>query len=313
MMIDLDQAGNDRTVLHSQPLGLALGFFDGVHLGHRALMEACVDQCGQDGSTPAALLLEPHPLNVLGPRSQAVRVLNTVEEKAHLIRQCGIQQVFLKSFDEDFAKLSPEAFIQQYLMALFHIRHVVAGFNYSFGQKGAGTPEFLRRYGQRHGFQARIVEPVYVDGILVSSTLVRNKIAAGEMEAAARFLGHPHYYAGKVVLGKQIGRELGFPTANIRLDPSLLLPAFGVYAAEVEMEDQRRCRAVVNVGLRPTVRRHQGTLALEAHLLDFSGDLYGQYLRVFMLKHIRTERHFENLHVLRAQVGRDIETVRGMS
>jgi riboflavin kinase/FMN adenylyltransferase len=312
MMINLDQADMDAGIFPSRSLGLALGFFDGVQLGHRALMNACVEQCEKDGSEPAALLLEPHPANVLGGGAQTVRVLNTVEEKAYLIRRCGVRQIFLKSFDRDFAELSPEAFIRQYLMALLHVKQVVVGFNYNFGQKGAGTPEFLRNFGQKNGFKVSVVPPVYVDGVLVSSTLVRKKIETGEMEAAARFMGHPHHYAGKVVLGSQVGRELGFPTANILLDPSVLLPAFGVYAAEVEMEDQTRCRAVVNVGVRPTVRRHRGVPALETHLLDFSGDLYGQYLRVFMLKHIRTERHFENLDILRAQIGRDIEAVRGL-
>jgi riboflavin kinase/FMN adenylyltransferase len=327
MIIDLDrrvQAGKKEGV-DARPHGLtlALGFFDGMHLGHGALMDACLRQSARDGSTPAVLLLEPHPLRVLANGKEDLRMLNTLREKIYFIRRRGIEQLFLKNFDLEFAKLSPEGFVQRYLMDLLGVRNVVVGFNYKFGDRGLGDPGLLERFAYKYGFGLKVVQPVYLDGQLVSSTLIRERIQAGEMEGAARLMGHWHLLSGRVTEGDRLGRQLGFPTANVPLDPMILPPPLGVYAARAEVAapdssgrsggelgGEAGYQAVVNIGTRPTVAPEQRDLTLEAHLLDFDGDLYGKEIRVSILRHIRNERRFESLEALKAQVNRDIETVK---
>lgn len=367
MIIDLDRyietgkkAEFDR---RARGLTLALGFFDGMHLGHGALMDACLRQSARDGSVPAVLLLEPHPLRVLAEGGGSIRTLNGLREKIYFIRRRGVGRMFLKAFDREFARLAPEAFVQRYLVDLLGVRNVVVGFNYRFGARGMGTPGLLEHLAQQYDFGLRVVQPVYVDDRLVSSTLIREKVEAGDMEAAARLMGHPHLFAGRVAEGNRLGRQWGFPTANLPLDPTVLTPPLGVYAARVEIAPPAPAggsggggagdasggggeagvdwagdgsgggasrdraggsgegagadvgaaagyRAVVNIGTRPTVAPDRPDVTLEAHLLDFDGDLYGQEIRVFILKHMRNERRFEDTDALKAQVMRDIATAR---
>jgi riboflavin kinase/FMN adenylyltransferase len=341
MITDLDQyieTGKKAEFdWRARGLTLALGFFDGMHLGHGALMDACLRQGARDGSVPAVLLLEPHPLRVLAEGSAkgsggGIRTLNGLREKIYFIRRHGVGQVFLKAFDREFARLAPEDFVQRYLVDLLGVRNVTVGFNYRFGARGMGTPGLLENLAQQYDFGLRVVQPVYLDGQLVSSTLIREKVEAGDMEAAARLMGHPHLFSGRVTEGNRLGRQWGFPTANLPLDPTVLTPPLGVYAARVEIAppepapgggfgevsgggdgsgvDGGGYRAVVNIGTRPTVAPDRSDVTLEAHLLDFDGDLYGKEIRVFLLKHMRNERRFEDTDALKAQVARDIETAR---
>jgi len=264
-----------------RPSAVALGVFDGVHLGHRAILGAAVAHARAIGSPAVACTFDPHPLEVLQP-DRAPLPITTLDERLELIAACGVDEAVVLAFTRELAAMEPEAFVKDVLVDRLDARQVVVGFNHRFGRGARGDAALLRELGARGGF------------------------GRGDLEAAVRMLGRPYTLPGKVVAGAGRGRTLGFPTANIAPDrPVLVAP--GVYACTVEVADQPR-RAVVNVGVRPTF--DEKTLAVEAHLLDFSGDLYGQTVRLMFRSRVREERRFSSVDALRAQIADDVETAR---
>jgi riboflavin kinase/FMN adenylyltransferase len=288
------------------PSAVALGVFDGIHLGHRAILGRAVALAAERGLEAVACTFDPHPLEVLRP-GQAPVPLTSLETRLHLIAETGIASAVVIEFTPAVAAIEPEAFVADALVGALRARAVVVGFNHRFGRDARGDTRLLEHLGARLHFDVHVIPPLTVDGQAVSSTAIRAALQRGDLAQAARWLGRGYTVEGEVVRGAGRGRTLGFPTANIRASHPLLLPA-GVYACRVEVAEARY-RAVVNVGVRPTFDEHD--LAIEAHLLDFSGDLYGRRVRLTFFRRLREERKFPSVEALRAQIARDVAAAEG--
>ena len=269
---------------------VAIGVFDGVHVGHRKVIDAA----------DTVLTFEPHPLRVLHPDA-APKLIMPFEIKRDVIEGLGVEELIVISFDDEFSSIAPEDFCSRILVEALSAKSVSVGENFRFGAKARGDPQML---ASRDEFETRVVPLVEVDGEIVSSTRVRSLVAAGEVEAATRCLGAPFLLEGTVVEGDERVRKLGFPTANIVPSDDLVCPGHGVYAA---FADGRP--AAVNVGVRPTFDTGRGLL-VEAHLIDFDGDLYGRTLRIAFISRLRGERRFAGVEELIAQMHRDVEAAR---
>lgn len=284
---------------------LALGTFDGLHLGHAALIrEACAIAKGQ-ALQSIVFTFRDHPLAVLHPEKMPPQ-LSTPEEKVSGIAALGPDALVMRHFDRGFATMSDEAFASHLVRTLCP-RHVVVGFNYSFGAGGHGNAERLQQFGERFGFAVRVMGPVCSDGKPVSSTRVRNTLTLGRMEEVRALLGHDYLLEGQVQTGKQLGRTLGFPTANLALPQRKALPPYGVYAAWARTRGTWY-RAVINIGAHPTVP--EGGATIEVHLMDACLDLYGQRMQVTLHEFLRPEYRFDNLGALRAQIAQDVRNAR---
>ena len=269
---------------------VAIGVFDGVHVGHRQVIE------GAD----TVLTFEPHPLRVLHPDA-APKLIMPFEIKRDVIEGLGVEELIVIPFDDEFSTIAAEDFCSQVLVQALGARSVSVGENFRFGAKARGDDQML---ASRDEFETRVVPLVEVDGEIVSSTRVRSLVAAGEIEAATRCLGAPFLLEGTVVEGDERGRKLGFPTANIVPSDDLVCPGHGVYAAFAD-----GLPAAVNVGVRPTFETGRGLL-VEAYLIDFDGDLYGRTLRIAFISRLRGERRFAGVEELIAQMHRDVEMAR---
>lgn len=286
---------------------IALGFFDGVHLGHAALLRTVQARSRALGATASVLSFDVHPSALLTGRS--VLLLNSPEDRVWLLKEhWGMEEVLLAHFDETMMHQPWEDFIERTLVRELGAVHVVAGHDYHFGDKGAGDAEKLQKKCAQLGVGCDIVGMVELDGQQIHSTLIRGLLKEGRCEEAARYLGHPHLLSGEVRRGKGLGHTLGFPTVNLRFPKGVLVPAHGVYAARVHTRE-RCCIAAANIGVRPTVER-SGGVNLEAFLLDFQGDLYDQRLRVELYHRIRGEKKFPDVEALTAEVLRNAEQVR---
>ncbi|HEY2637959.1 MAG TPA: bifunctional riboflavin kinase/FAD synthetase [Solirubrobacteraceae bacterium] len=278
-----------------RPRRVAVGDFDGVHLGHREVIR------GAD----TVLTFEPHPREVISPRG-APRLLTSLERKAELLEDLGVSELVVVAFDRAFAHRSAEDFVTGVLVEALEATHVSVGENFRFGHQAKGTPELLAADPR---FTTRIVPLVEAEDEIVSSSHIRGLILAGEVAEAATLLGDPLQLRGTVVHGDERGRTLGYPTANLVPDERYVYPAHGVYAARAEVPDRGAWTAAVNVGVRPTFVTGRGVL-VEAYLLDFQGDLYGSELRLEFLARLRGERRFETVEALVEQMGRDVEDTR---
>lgn len=293
------------------PAGAAIGNFDGVHLGHQALIRQCASECKQHHWSSCVLTFSPHPLQVIAPGA-SLQLLNTLEQKIRLLEGLGVDYLLFLPFDEQLSETSPEDFIRMYLVDLLKLKKIYVGFNFFFGKKGLGTPELLRELGEEYGYDTAVIQPVRLDDEIVSSSLIRDKYKAGDMPGARRLLGYWPQLAGKVVEGDARGRSIGFRTANLELSSGLLLPAYGVYAALAEISDETGAAsvwpAVVNIGVRPTF--NLDAPVVEAHLLDYQGDLYRKGLRLNLYRKMRDEKRFDAIEELGRQIARDIEEAR---
>jgi riboflavin kinase/FMN adenylyltransferase len=288
------------------PSAVALGVFDGVHLGHRAILGTAVTRARAGGLQALACTFDPHPMEVLQP-GRAPGPITPLDERLALIGESGVDAVVVLAFTRALAGMEPEAFVKDVLLGRLRAREVVVGYNHRFGRGARGDAQLLEGLAGRLGFQAHVVAPTTVDGAPVSSSEIRSALQRGDVAAAARALGRPYGIGGTVTAGAGRGRVLGFPTANIAPDRPLLVDR-GVYRGRVLVAG-RSWDAVVNVGVRPTFG--ETTLAVEAHLLDFSGDLYDRQVRLDFLDRIRAEMRFPSVEDLKAQVARDIATARG--
>lgn len=284
---------------------VALGVFDGVHLGHRAILATAVARARASGLQALACTFDPHPAEVLQP-AQAPAPISTLDERLALLAETGVDASVVLAFTAELAAVEPEAFVKDVLLERLHARDVVVGFNHTFGRGARGSAQLLQALSQRLGFRCDVVPPLLIDGVAVSSSEVRAALKAGQVERANRYLGRPYAVGGQVVQGAGRGRSLGFPTANIRPDRPLLVPA-GVYACRAQVDGQSH-PAVVNIGVRPTFEERR--LVVEAHLLDFSGTLYGCAIRVMFVSRLREERKFPGPEALREQIGLDITAAR---
>ena len=285
---------------------LAIGVFDGVHLGHRALIAHLSRGAREQQASAVAATFDPLPIQVLAPGAPA-SALSDISERVKLLREAGADAVVVFRFDEAFARLSPDEFVDR-VRGACDIRRIVVGPDFHFGRRAEGDCDKLRERGKRDGFTVDVVTPIEIDGAIVSSTRIRNLLLAGDVGAAARLLGRPYTLRGRVVHGAKRGRALGFPTINLALPKERLLPRDGIYAMWAEM-GEGRFKAAASLGVRPTFGG--GERVLEAYLLDFSGDVYGEEVEVAFVKRLRDEIAFASPMELSAQIARDVEETKG--
>ena len=289
----------------ARPSAVALGVFDGVHIGHRAILGTAVTHGREAGMPAVACTFDPHPMEVLQP-GRAPLAITTLDERLALIEGCGLDAAVVLPFTQELAAMEPEAFVKDVLVTRLGARAIVVGFNHRFGRGARGDVGMLRSLGEQLGFRTHIAEPLMVEGVAVSSTEIRAALQRGDLDAAARLLGRPYTLLGSIGHGAGRGRTLGFPTANL-VPARPVLAAPGVYACMAEAAGQKE-RAVVNIGVRPTFG--EATLAVEAYLLDFSGDIYGQTMILTFVARIREERRFPSVDALKVQIQADAEEAR---
>ncbi len=287
---------------------VAIGNFDGVHRGHQAVLERALDEARRRGVPALVLTFEPHPRTVFQPDTPLF-VLTPAPMKARLLAELGFAAVVEQGFDRDFAQLSAEEFVTQILETNLGISHVVTGFDFHFGKNRRGGPAFLMEAGERHGFGVTLVDAFRDEGTeIVSSSRIRGLLSEGEPAEAAGLLGYRYTVEAEVTLGKQLGRTLGFPTANMALPESMALK-HGIYAVRFRCADGALNDGVASFGRRPTVDDN-GAPLLETFLFDYSGDLYGQTCRVSLFGYLRGEVKFDGLDALVVQMKRDEEEAR---
>ena len=286
-----------------RPAVVALGMFDGVHTGHQELLQTAASFAEMIGARCCVYTFLNHPSTLLGGHSP---LLTGTEERRALLTMFGADEVFMEPFDRNVMRLSPEDFIRR-LFRLWDVRGLVAGFNYTFGDHGAGTAQTLIALGESFGYSAIIVPPVEAGGGPVSSSRIRRLLSEGDARGAALLLGRPYSVGGTVTPNRQNGRRLGFPTANLLPQAGRALPKRGVYVTDAVCA-AGVYRAVTNVGTNPTV--HGDHVTIETHLLDFSGDLYGRELEIRFLHYLRPEQPFPSVDALRAQIACDADSAR---
>jgi riboflavin kinase/FMN adenylyltransferase len=289
---------------------IALGNFDGVHVGHQRLIERAVARAAEVDGDAVVYTFDPHPARVLAPK-YAPPLITSRERKLELFAELGISVCVLEPFTPELAAMSPQTFLQQIVVDTLQARHVVVGYDFTFGKKRAGTTATLTEFGAAHGFETEIIEPVTVEGIIASSTKVREMVLEGNMEGAALLLGRPFDVDGQVVRGDGRGRTIGFPTANVDMSTELV-PATGVYAVRLLLLDDAAGTAipgVANLGTKPTFK-DDDAVALEVHLFDFDEDIYGRPVRVSMIERLRGEKRFSGVEELVAQIRADADDAR---
>ncbi|VAX31591.1 FMN adenylyltransferase / Riboflavin kinase [hydrothermal vent metagenome] len=288
---------------------VAIGNFDGVHLGHQAIIAETIERAKQNDGTAVVLTFEPHPRRHLNPE-KTFKLLNTFQIKARLIEGFGIDVTYVTEFNKAFAELSPEGFAKKFLHEKIGCKEVVVGKNFRFGKDQKGTLDDLIRYGETLGFKVISPEPVKVEGYVVSSSEVRKQLMEGNVALAAKMLGRHYIVEGKVIRGDDRGAALGFPTANLRL-PNELIPKEGIYAARADFlktDGYGTKNCVVYIGSKPTFG--QNTLSLEVHVLDFEKDLYEKRLRVALIDWVRGDERFESAEALSVQIQKDVDKTR---
>jgi riboflavin kinase/FMN adenylyltransferase len=300
-----DPLGNDdppqRTVL-------SIGNFDGVHLGHQAVLRHVVERARELDAVAAAMTLDPHPVKLLRPR-QAPRLVSTLEQRLQLIERTGIGVTMVVPFTHRLARMEAVDFVRAVIVDRLQVREVYIGANFRFGADRGGDVDLLVAMGRELGFAAASAPTVVTDGEVVSSTRVRRAIAAGRVEDAARLLGRPVYVDGTVLEGKRLGRKLGFPTLNVECENELF-PALGVYLTAVHIPSfGRTFGSVTNVGVRPTVYENSVT-TIESHVLDFAADIYRERVRLYFLARLRDEQSFPSTTDLMTQISRDVTKAR---
>ena len=281
---------------------LAIGNFDGIHRGHRAIFEKVIGMAQEKNGTPIVLTFNPHPAKVLRPKNDS-RLLTPLEDKFKRIASHGIGRIICEPFTSELADLPAEIFVQKILVNSLEARAVWVGSRFHFGKNRCGNVDMLKELGNCHGFSVHIMEPVEAEGEIISSTRVRVIIESGDVETASKLLGRPYSIQGTVTKGRQVGNALGFPTANIDFG-AYVIPAKGVYASKVKILGAEYS-GIVNVGVNPTFDRKQ--LCIEAHLFDFDHDVYGESAEVFFIRRIRNEVSFSSAEALVHQIRKDIQ------
>jgi len=290
------------------PSAVALGAFDGIHLGHRAILGTAVAQARQSRLGALVCTFDRHPMEVLQPE-RAPLPITTLDERLELIAGTGIDTTVVIPFTREVAGIEAKAFVQDVLIGTLKAHEIVVGFNHRFGRGARGDARLLETLAVPLGFRAHIVPALLVDGVAVSSSEIRTALHRGDLPAAARLLGRPYSIRGEVVRGAGRGRTLGFPTANVKTERPLGLPV-GVYVCRL-LVGTREHQAVVNVGFRPTFGETE--LAVEAHVLDFAGNLYDEKVTLTFIRRLREERKFPSVEALREQIALDVAAARAAS
>ncbi|MCX7816778.1 MAG: bifunctional riboflavin kinase/FAD synthetase [Syntrophales bacterium] len=300
-MIVLEDYKNIPSVFHES--FVTIGNFDGVHLGHREIFQRLIREAKNAGRQAVVITFDPHPKMLLHPERRPFYLINTKEEKIDLIKREGIDGLIIIPFTYEFSRITADEFIFEILWKNFKVKKVLIGHDYTFGHAKGGNKHTLIQWGKKLGFSVEIMEPYTMDGKIISSTLVRKTIQSGDVRKAAAYLGRPYNMRGTVIHGHHRGKGLGFPTANV-LPEKVLFPADGVYAAFAELGEEL-LPAVVNIGNNPTFGDDK--VSIEAFILDFTGDIYGQKINVLFLERIREERKFPSPAELVEQIQKDIK------
>ena len=289
---------------------VTVGTMDGVHLGHRLILRRLHEYAMQIKGESVLITFWPHPRRVV--HGEEVQLLNTLDEKIQILSQTtSLQHLIVLEFTEQLSQYAPQDFITNLLYPALHFKGFLVGYDHHFGRNRAGDFELVKHLGHRLHFEAFRIEALSVDGDNVSSTKIRKALFNGQVEKANRYLGYAYPLSGAVVQGDALGRRLGFPTANVSVESCKLLPLNGVYAAKVFLEN-KIFKAVVNIGVRPTVAQQASKRVVEVHLFDFDGDIYGKPLRVELIKFIRAEQKFLSLQDLKRQIENDKITVQNL-
>lgn len=288
----------------------ALGVFDGVHLGHRRILEQTVLRARTLHTESLVLTFEPHPLVVLGGR--VPKLINSLTERRRLIHSCGVDRVLVEPFTPEYAAMEPQAFFEQILVGKVMMQEIVVGYDYTFGRGGRGDVRTLHTLGDQHGIKVLSVPPVEIDGVKVSSTVIRNLIANGCLKQVADLLGRPFYLVGTVIHGDGRARRWQVPTANLRIPGEMLIPKDGVYVASVDLgaapDTGTKLPAIVSIGSKPTFAGKER--AIEVHVLDQQLDLYDDEITVYFYDYLRSQCRFNSEAELFEQIRRDVEVVR---
>lgn len=280
---------------------VALGNFDGVHKGHQMLIRECVAAAKEKGLQPSVFTFSNHPVNEIAGKV-VIKNIMTFEEKAEQLEMLGVENLFAPAFDDQIRTRSARAFVKDILAERFHTRHAVCGFNYHFGYRAEGDAQRLQELGKELGYSVTVVPEICINGHTVSSTLIRSVIAEGRLDEYTDYTGRLYCIDGTVVQGKHLGRRIGFPTVNLCLDSSEAFPRNGVFITLVTVNNTKY-NSITNIGNKPTV----GSFAknAETHIFGFSGDLYGQNVRIEFIKMLRPERKFDNLEELQQEIARN--------
>lgn len=289
---------------------VALGTFDGVHRGHRVLINSAIEEAKKNGGISVVYTFLNHSLEIIAPE-RVPKMINTIDEKLRLLEEMGVDYVVLQTFDEKYAETSKEEFIDKILIEYLGAKEIFVGFNYTFAERGSGNVEYLRKVAPKKGIKLNEIKAIEYKGQVLSSTLIRKFILEGKIEEANMFLGRPFFISGEVEHGKKLGRVLGFPTANLKV-VNKVYPPFGIFGGTVLIEGEKeKYNAVVNIGKNPTLK--PGELSVEVHILDFNRDIYGKKIDVSIEKHLRDEKKFGSMEELRQGIRNDVENWRKIS
>lgn len=282
---------------------VTVGTFDGIHLGHQKIISRLREAAREAGGETVVITFEPHPRSVIYTDSWNLKLINSPSKKIELLEKTGIDHLLILPFTKSFAAMTSYEFIKNILVDLLKMKRIVVGFDHHFGKDRLGNQHSLKNFGEDLGFEVEEVTPLYVDGVAVSSSKIRNALNEGDIRKANRYLGYTYSIQGKVIPGYQVGREMGFPTANIEVDDELkLITASGVYACRIQWKGVE-FQGMGNIGNRPTFNRKDHTI--EVHIFDFDHEIYGDFLIISWVDRIRDEIRFSSQEALQAQLERD--------
>jgi riboflavin kinase/FMN adenylyltransferase len=306
-----------RKIAHA---AVTIGTFDGVHLGHQKIINRLKVLAKRAGAETVVLTFFPHPRMILNPEDASIRLISTMAEKAQQLDKLGIDHLIITPFTRDFSNLSPQEYIKNILVDQIGMKHIVIGYDHRFGKNREGGLQHLQQFAPIYGFEIEEISQQDIHDVAVSSTKIRHALLSGDVEIAHEFLGYSFHLTGKVVRGDQIGRKIGFPTANIFVEENYkLIPADGIYAVEVEIlndETQKLktassiLKGMAYIGHRPTINGM--TRNIEVHIFDFGQDIYDQLIRIHFIHFVREDQKFNSLEELRIQLGEDEKVVRGL-
>ena len=289
--------------------GVGLGNFDGVHLGHMALLKLLQVKCRERGVSPLIYTFSMHPTHIINKMKPAPLIM-TEEQRLNIFEKSGVHTVYLENFNETFASLSPQKFVEEILLKKLHAKVVVVGYDYTFGYKGSGNAEDMQTFGRKYGFDVYVLPPVELENKKISSTVLRQLISEGNMQDFKKYAGRYYSLPGEVVIGRKVGRQLGFPTANILPQKGFALPSPGVYMTYTLVEgDPQRYKSVTNIGANPTFDENI-PITVETHIIDYNKGLYGEKIEVFFAEKLREEIKFPSVEKLQAQLQKDIQDAR---
>lgn len=295
----------DLKEFHATNPVLTIGTFDGVHLGHRKIIDRLREISDQIDGESVIFTFDPHPRKVVAAGEGNLRILTTLDEKIELFEKFGIDHLIIYPFTPEFARMTYDQFVEQVLVDQIHTKYLVVGYDHKFGKDRQGGFEFLKKCADRHEFQIEKLDVLLLNESNISSTKIREAIQNGDLTTANAFLGYPFTLHGIVVEGQKLGRKIQFPTANIEAsDPDKIIPGYGVYLVKAKIQE-RTYNGMLNIGSRPTVNNNADHRSIEVHILDFDADIYGQPIELVFFKKLREEQKFDSLDRLKEQLARD--------